>query len=109
MRLAFWCIVAGLAAVLASFAASNREFVSLALWPLPVVAELPLYLAIIAALCVGFIVGALSAWVGGARRRRQRRRHARRIAALERELAATQAQLPAISDAPRPPALAPPG
>ena len=94
MRLIFWVIVALIAVLLALFAASNRADVALALWPLPFVLELPLYLAILATLAIGFVAGGLSAWVSGRRRRREARRRGRRIAALERELAATQARLP---------------
>src|SRR5438445_182608 len=39
------------------------------------------------------IAGALAAWLGGRHTRRELRRQRRRTAALERELAATQAQL----------------
>ena len=98
MKLLFWIVVAMLGAVLALFAASNREAVTLGLWPLPFVIELPLYLALLATLAIGFVGGALSAWIAGGRRRREGRRRRRRIAALERELAATQARLPGTSD-----------
>lgn len=94
MKLLFWTFVAVLAAALALFAASNRETVSLALWPLGFALELPLYLAILGTFLVGFIAGALCAWVGGRHRRREARRRRRRIVALEHELAATQAELP---------------
>ena len=94
MKLLFWTLVALVAAALALFAASNRAVVSLALWPLPFVAELPLYLAVLGALLIGLIAGALLAWIGGRHTRRELRRCGRRIAALEHELAATQAQLP---------------
>jgi uncharacterized integral membrane protein len=98
MKLLFWVVIALVAAVLALFAASNREAVALGLWPLPFVLDLPLYLAILAALLIGFIAGALSAWLAARRRRREGRRRGRRIAALERELAATQAHLPGPSE-----------
>ncbi len=98
MKLLFWIVIALLAVVLALFAASNREAVALGLWPLPFVLDLPLYLAILAALLIGFVSGALCAWIAARRRRREGRRRGRRIAALERELAATQAQLPGASD-----------
>lgn len=100
MRLLFWAFVLLLAAVLASFAGSNRETVSLALWPLPFVAELPLYLTVLAALAIGCILGVFAAWTAGRVRRREVRRRGRRIAALERELAATQAQLPGPAERP---------
>jgi lipopolysaccharide assembly protein A len=98
MKLLFWIFVALVATVLALFTVSNRAAVSLGFWPLPFVLELPLYLAILAALLVGFIAGALAVWIAGRQRRREGRRRGRRIAALERELAATQAQLPGASE-----------
>jgi uncharacterized integral membrane protein len=95
MRALFWIIVAVLAAALALFAASNRETAALALWPLPFVLQLPLYLAVLAALLIGFVGGGLVVWSAGRSRRRELRRRGRRIAALEHELSATQARLPA--------------
>ena len=90
MKLLFWILV-GLAAIaLALFAGSNRETVSFGLWPLPFALDLPLYLAVLTALLIGFVLGALCAWNGGRRWRRAARRRGRRIAALEHELAATQ-------------------
>jgi putative membrane protein len=98
MKLLFWILVALFAVVLALFAVSNRLSVALGLWPLPFVIELPLYLAILGALLIGFIAGALAAWIAGRHRRRENRRRGHRIAALERELAAREAQLPGAGD-----------
>ena len=95
MRLLFWVAVVVIAAALALFAMSNRETVGLSLWPLPFVVELRLYLAILAALLVGFVLGAAATWVAGRSRRRESRRRGRRLAVLERELEATRSQLPA--------------
>ena len=92
MRVLFWVLVVVVAVVLAAFAVSNREPVALGLWPLPWLLQAPAYLAAFGALLLGFVAGALAVWAGGVRRR-ELRRHRRRIAALERELAATQAQL----------------
>ena len=92
MKLLFWIVVSLVAAVLALFVMSNRETVAVALWPLPFAVDLPLYLAILGALLIGFIVGLGTAWVAGRHRRRENRRRGRRIAALERELAAREAQ-----------------
>ena len=94
MKALFWFFILLLAVMLALFAVANREVVSLGIWPLPFVLRVPLYLAVLAAVLVGFITGALAGWLGGRRMRGERRRRGRRIAALERELAATQAHLP---------------
>jgi lipopolysaccharide assembly protein A len=104
MSFLFWACTALLAAALALFAGSNREMVVLAWWPFGFVLELPLYLALLGAVMLGMFVGAAAAWHGGGRWRRQARRRGRRIAALERELAATQAQL---AGAPTTPAVRP--
>ncbi len=93
MKLLFWIVVLLVAVVLALFAVSNRLSVALGLWPLPFVIELPLYLAILGALLIGFNGGVVAAWIAGRRRRRENRRRGHRIAALERELAAREAQL----------------
>ena len=94
MKLVFWSLIVVVAAVLASFAASNRDIVALALWPLPFVADLPLYLAILGALLIGLVLGAAAVWTAGAGRRREARRRGRRITALERELAAIRPSAP---------------
>lgn len=100
MKLLFWLFVAVVAVVLALFTVTNRAAVSLGLWPLPFALDLPLYLAIFAALLIGFVAGTLCVWLTGRSARRESRRRSRRIAALERELVATQAQLPGASDNP---------
>ncbi|MGH7087347.1 MAG: lipopolysaccharide assembly protein LapA domain-containing protein [Stellaceae bacterium] len=90
MKLLYWIVAVALAAAAALFAVSNRQSVSVGFWPLPA-RELPLYLVVLLALLAGFLLGEFVAWVNGGRTRRLSRERARRIAALERELAATQA------------------
>ncbi len=93
MRAVYWAVTLAAAAVLSLFAASNREAVSLGLWPLPFLVGVPLYLVAFGAAILGFLTGALAACIGGAHRRRELRRCRRRSEALARELAATQSQL----------------
>lgn len=93
MKLLFWVFIALLATVLVLFGASNRGAVAVGLWPLGVALELPLYVAILGTFLIGFVAGAFAAWNAGRRGRREARHRRRRIAALEHELAATQAQL----------------
>ncbi len=94
MKPVHWLVTAPIALLLVVFAVSNRETVTVTLWPLPVMLDAPLYLIVLLVLLVGFLVGQLVAWINGGRWRREARRRSRRIEALERELAATQAQLP---------------
>ena len=93
MKILFWIFVLLVALVLALFAVSNRESVALGLWPVPFLVEIPLYVAMLAALAVGFVIGEFAAWIAGRRRRREARRRRRHIASLEGELRATQAHL----------------
>jgi len=93
VRAVYWTGVIIIAALVSLFAASNRETVSLGLWPLPFLAQTPLYLVVLVALFVGFAAGAAAAWIKGRHRRRQLRACRRQNEALARELAATQAEV----------------
>jgi lipopolysaccharide assembly protein A len=81
------------------FAISNRETASLALWPLPYLIELPLYLLFFFSLLIGALIGAFAMWISCSSNRRELRQRRRRIEALERELTATQSQLETRSQA----------
>jgi uncharacterized integral membrane protein len=94
-------VILAVAILLTLIAVSNRETASLALWPLPFLIDLPLYLLFFLSLFVGAVSGASAVWIAGRGDRRQLRRRRRRIEALERELAATQAQLENTTNAPR--------
>jgi uncharacterized integral membrane protein len=104
----YWVVVLIIAAIVGVFAASNAGTVALAFWPLPYVANAPLYLVVLVSLLLGMAIGALAVWIRGSRRRRELRECRRQNAALARELATTQAQLaresqpalPTLSSAP---------
>lgn len=97
MRVLFRLAMLAVAIVLAVFAVSNRGTIALGLWPVPDVVELPLYLLILACLLIGFVAGEIAAWTAGRHWRREVRRSARRIASLERELAAVRADREPVS------------
>jgi uncharacterized integral membrane protein len=75
-------------AVVSLFALSNREMVSLGLWPLPFVAEAPLYLVVAVSLVCGVLIGAVAVWIKGSRRRDELREYRRQNAEPARELTA---------------------
>jgi uncharacterized integral membrane protein len=81
-----------IAVVLILFAVSNRETVAVGFWPLPFLADVPLYLLCFLSLAIGALIGVAIAWMAGHRTRRELRARRRRIDALERELMATQSQ-----------------
>jgi putative membrane protein len=93
MKAVYWAVTLVAAILLVPFALSNRELVSLGLWPLPFLVDLPLYLLVLLLLLAGFVIGAAATWIAGRRTRRELRRRRRRVEALERELVAARAQL----------------
>jgi lipopolysaccharide assembly protein A len=106
VKILYRAVLLAVAVVVILFAVSNRQTVSVGLWPLPFLADIALYLLCFLSLLVGFVLGLWAGWAGGRGGRRELRNHRQRIEALERELAATQAQLDANSLSPRVPASA---
>ena len=91
------------AALVVIFAAANRNPVSINLWPLPFVAEPPLYILLMAALAAGVIVGGIAAWTKGSRWRRRARQAEREAKALRADRDALAAAQREKSAAPLPP------
>ena len=83
MRAVYWAVIVVASSLLIAFAVSNRTTVSLGLWPLPFLIDLPLYLLVLLLLLAGFVVGAATTWIAGRRVRRELRRRRRRVEALE--------------------------
>jgi len=93
VRILFRAVFLVIAISLILFAVSNRETVSVGFWPLPFLADLPLYLLCFLSLLIGALTGVAAAWIAGHRNRRELSARRRRIEALERELMATQSRL----------------
>jgi len=102
VRIVYRAVFLVVAIVLILFAVSNRETVSIAFWPLPFLADVPLYLLCFLTLSIGALIGLGAASFGRRRDRRELRARRRQIEALQRELAATQSQLkdPQVKDLP---------
>ena len=92
MRYLSWIITIPIALVIVSFAVSNRDPVDLALWPLPFEITVPLYVAVLTALVLGFLAGGLVAWGADRRYRVAARVRGRKASQLERELAREREQ-----------------
>jgi uncharacterized integral membrane protein len=65
------------------FALSNPEPVPLALWPTDYSIDVPLSIAILVALAVGFLLGGLLVWFSALAHRRRARRAERKVRLLE--------------------------
>ena len=69
-------------------AVSNRQPVQLALWPLPHVVVMPLYLLVVALLLLGVLAGLGLGWWAARHHRRRAREASGEAARLDREVAA---------------------
>jgi len=86
VRIPSWLISLPLAAVVVSFALSNRGVETFSLWPLPFTVEAPTWAAVFVGVAIGFLFGALSVWGGRLRAGRRARREASRADRALREL-----------------------
>jgi putative membrane protein len=94
VKLVHGLVTAPLALVLVVFAVSNRATVSVTFWPTPFEIDLPLYLVVLVALLLGFLLGQLTAWINGGKKRREAREKGRRVRELESELEASRGKRP---------------
>ena len=93
MKPLFWIVGVPLLFCGAFFAIANREPVSIDLWPLSGRLDMPLFVALVAALYAGFALGALVAWWAGRHGRRTARDARRRAAELEAEMQSMRRKL----------------
>ncbi len=87
MRLLNTTLAVVVALLVVLFAVSNRQPISLELWPFPFQLSLGLYAVILLAVLVGFLAGLVGAWLMGATRRRDLRRARKQVRDLEQSLA----------------------
>ena len=86
MKVLSWLVGLPLAAIILLFVLSNRQGVTVGLWPFDDGPNLPVYLIVLLPLLVGFFAGALISGVKGLKHRRQARRQTKRADDLERQL-----------------------
>lgn len=83
-----WIIAAPLLVILVLFTLSNRQSVQFGLWPTDYSLDMPLAIAVLAAMAFAFLLGALFVWPDTLRQRRRARRAERRVRLLETQLEA---------------------
>jgi putative membrane protein len=82
------------------FALSNTDIVRLGLWPTDYAIDVHLSLAILVAMAIAFLLGALVVWVSELSQRRRARRAERTIRLLEAQIQALQARTAASMSLP---------
>jgi uncharacterized integral membrane protein len=108
MRRLSFIISLPLFVVLVVFAVDNRGALALSFWPLPWTFAMPVFVALFLALLIGFLAGAVAAWLSGGRTRRRlrdlgetARAQAHQIADQERRNAAQRSPVAASLPPPR--------
>jgi putative membrane protein len=74
------------------FALSNTEVVRLGLWPTDYGIDVHLSIAILVAMAIAFLLGALVVWLSAISQRRRARRAERTVRLLEAQIATLQAR-----------------
>lgn len=100
MRVVYWIFAGLLAAVAGLFALGNRADVRVDFWPVGPAFEMPIFVALVGALYIGFGLGAAIAWLAQGHTRKRAREATRRAEALTRELESMKA----ATARPQPPA-----
>jgi lipopolysaccharide assembly protein A len=85
--------------VMVLFALSNRGPVTLGLWPTDFSLELPLSLAVLAAMAIAFFLGGALVWMSALSQRRRARRAEHEVRLLEAEVQSLKARLPVLPPA----------
>lgn len=90
-----WLWYVALAALVVVFATANRDTVTLSLFPLPFVADIPLYLLVLIALFLGLVIGHFAGGMLQLGQRRARLQQEQWLTALRNENAALKAEIAA--------------
>lgn len=85
LRVVRWILALLVLAAAVLFALENRGSLALNFWPTGYVLTLPVYLAVFAAVVVGFVLGGIVAWFAGGRRRAEQREAERWHERMRRE------------------------
>lgn len=104
MRALYWILAGALAALAGLFALNNRGELTVDFWPVGPELQMPVFVALVGSLYLGFALGAVIAWFATVRVRRRARAAERKAAELDADLQALKAKQAAAT----PPAVAPP-
>lgn len=109
MRTLYWILAGTLAALAGLFALNNRGELTVDLWPLGPQTQMPVFVALVGALYIGFLFGAVVAWLAGGAARKRARDMARKAATLDIELQELKARQAGVPEKSAPPIPLPPG
>lgn len=90
MKYISWIITIPILAIAIIFAVNHRQRTPIDLWPLPMEVAPPLYMLVLGAIFIGFLLGGTVVWWSQGRHRRRARERRYRIEQLEREVSRLQ-------------------
>lgn len=103
-----WALLALFALAVLVFCVSNREAVTVSLYPLPwTITEIPLFIWMFGMLAVGSLVGMVVAWIAGHDGRRLSHERKKRIRELEKQLSEIQTRQYHVEHQPQPASTSP--
>jgi uncharacterized integral membrane protein len=108
MKLIFWIVFFVIAVVVIAFSVTNRDVVTVDLWPSPYSVDLPVFGVAVVGIFVGFIWGGIISWVYGGKTRQRVRNLYRRAESDKREMAILRKKLAKLDGSDKVPALEPP-
>jgi len=79
-----------IAAILAALAIFNRDIIDFTFSPAHPPISIPLYAVLLGGLLIGFILGAILAWISEGKHRREKRAIKKQLKALEKQLKGAQ-------------------
>jgi len=82
-----WIVTLPLMLIGVVFAVVNRQAVEVRLWPLEIELQAPLFVVVLLAVFVGFVLGGVATWFAAGRRRRVAREEHHRLRQLEQQVA----------------------
>ncbi len=108
MKFIFWIVLFAIAVVVVAFSVTNRDVVTVDLWPSPYSVDLPVFGVAVVGIFIGFIWGGIISWVYGGKTRQRVRNMYRRAESDKREIAILSQKVAKLDGAKKVPAIAPP-
>lgn len=100
IRLISWIVMLPLIVAVIIFTVSNRGRVEIDLWPLPFVYDLPVFAVGLGGVLVGFLFGAVIAWLSGGKTRKFSRQLMRKLDSSRRDNEQLKEQVKKLEAAP---------
>lgn len=93
-----WIVMLIIGIVALLFSVSNRGAVSVDLWPLPIIQDIPLFITVIGATILGFVGGGIVTWFSSGHVRKRARAARRQVSSMEKDLTTLRDRISDLED-----------